>query len=288
MSGAHHLGRVVGARGLLQFLDQLRRLDQVKIDRACKQLGLAVRAQRAQLVEHLPIENLGVLGGGPRHGRRGRRLRGHRLGYPAVQHVLHRLHAERLAQMVVHAGIQAFFAIMRHGICGQGNDGDARTAGRSLLSSDFDGGLEAVHFGHVAIHQNEIEAALCVVIDRFFAIVGDRHAVALDLQYAKRNLLVDEIVLHHQNTAATAGRSRAHRRGELRRGQSFLLSPGHYIYQRLVQHRLTHRLDEAGVEAGIACIRGLGVAASQHDQPHLRHVRACPDSTREHECIRAA
>ena len=189
--------------------------------------------------------------------------------------------------MVVHACVQAFFTILRHRIGSQCDDGHALADRRALASADFPGRLESVHLGHVAIHQNEIEGALRVGIQRFPAIVDDRYAVALDLQYAKRNLLVDEIVFHQQNIAANPGRSRIHGLAYVPRRDSLLRLTGHYVYQTFIQHRLTHRLGQAGVDARVACVLHIHLAVSQHDQPQPGDVGAGPDRAREFERVHA-
>src|ERR1700694_508225 len=98
MSGACDLRRIIGGRRLLQFLHELRRLDQIKIDHTGEQFGLALQ-QLAQLIQYLPIENLSGFRGGPRCELRDLRSRGRRLRHPAIQHVLQRRHAERLGPM---------------------------------------------------------------------------------------------------------------------------------------------------------------------------------------------
>ena len=57
---------------------------------------------------------------------------------------------------------------------------------------------------------------------------------------------------------------------------------GHHVDQAFVQHRLAHRLDEAGVDARVARVPDIRLAAGQHDQPHLGDVGARPD-----RCARA-
>ena len=54
-----------------------------------------------------------------------------------------------------------------------------------------------------------MRSKLRVRIQRFPAVVRDGHAVALDLQDAERDLLVDQVVFHHQDMAADSGRARA-------------------------------------------------------------------------------
>ena len=189
--------------------------------------------------------------------------------------------------MVVHAGGQTFFTILRHCIGGQCDDGHALADRRALSFADLLRGREPVHLGHLTIHQNEIEGGLRVRIHRFLAIAGDRHVVAVDLQHGKRDHLVDGIVFHQQNASANPGRRRGHGLAHGRRRVSLLRLTGHYVYQTFVQRCLTHRLREADVDTGVACVPHIRQAAGQHDQSHLGNVGAGPDRARELERVHA-
>lgn len=59
----------------------------------------------------------------------------------------------------IHPGSKAAVAVFFEGMGGEGDDGRA-LAGELLALSDFGGGLEAVHFRHLNVHQNEIEVGL--------------------------------------------------------------------------------------------------------------------------------
>ena len=58
-----------------------------------------------------------------------------------------------LAQVIVHAGREAEFAITLHGVGGERDDpGPLMPVGKRL--NDAPGGFEAVHLGHLHIHEN--------------------------------------------------------------------------------------------------------------------------------------
>ena len=66
------------------------------------------------------------------------------------------LNANRFGDVIIHAGGEALLAISRHRVRGHGNDRDMR--GPALLVAAYGGGgLQSVHFGHVHIHQDDVE-----------------------------------------------------------------------------------------------------------------------------------
>ena len=47
--------------------------------------------------------------------------------------------------------------------------------------TDGGGGLEAVHAGHLDVHQNDVECLLLIEFDRVTTIFGDRHRMSIFL-----------------------------------------------------------------------------------------------------------
>ncbi len=108
--------------------------------------------------------------------------------------------------MVVHAGAEALVAVVRHRVGSQCDD--RHTLARPLLAgADLPGRLVAVHLRHRAVHEDQVEGVPRPGIERLPAVVRHRHAVALDLQDAERDLLVDDVVFHEQDFAARSRRS---------------------------------------------------------------------------------
>ena len=60
------------------------------------------------------------------------------------------------------------------------------------------GRLDAVHPGHLDIHQDDVVLAALDQNDRLAAIVGDIGAVSQPCQQARGDTLIDGIVLSHQ------------------------------------------------------------------------------------------
>lgn len=87
---------------------------------------------------------------------------------------------------------------------GQGDDG-MRWSLRFLLPlAQAACGLEAVHEGHFAIHENDIEFFFSVFDDvqRFLAAAGQSGIYAHLLQEAVYHQLIDGVVFHYQGLSA--------------------------------------------------------------------------------------
>ena len=66
--------------------------------------------------------------------------------------------------------------------------------GFALEFAEHSGGFEAVHFGHLDVHENQIEGPPAEQIDGFPAVSGHEDRVASPLEETARQLLVDRIV----------------------------------------------------------------------------------------------
>ena len=80
------------------------------------------------------------------------------------------------------------------------------------LRADGGRGLEAVHLGHLHVHQHEVEVLRLQRGDRLSAVVGDDDRMSVLLQQADGQLLIDQAVLGQQNAAAGEAGSTARRR----------------------------------------------------------------------------
>lgn len=84
---------------------------------------------------------------------------------------------------------------------GQGDDRDARPALGTLLPADQAGRLEAVHFRHLAIHQDQLDAVRVaqVLVQREPSVAGQAHRVAALGEEAAHHQLVHRVVLGDQD-----------------------------------------------------------------------------------------
>ncbi len=132
-----------------------------------------------------------VLPGGGRRGLCSSRIEG-------LNGVEELLRADRLGNVFIHAGEQAELAVALEGVGGHGNDRHV-PAVQPLASADGQGGLQAVHFRHLHVHQHEVELLVSHGGHRLPAIAGNRHLVAVRGQQGHGQLLVDQAVLRQQD-----------------------------------------------------------------------------------------
>ena len=81
---------------------------------------------------------------------------GRRFAAAAPQHGHEGVGVEGLADVLVHAGVQAGLALGVQGAGGHGDDGQ----GEAELAAQQPGGGGAVHHGHLDVHQHGVKAAV--------------------------------------------------------------------------------------------------------------------------------
>ena len=106
--------------------------------------------------------------------------------------------AEGLGHIVVHAHRQAAFAISFEGMRGHGHDLLVPASG-PLVVANACGGLEAVHHGHLDVHQHHSERIEFESGQRFFPVVGHYDRMARLLQRPFGQQLVDRVVFNEQD-----------------------------------------------------------------------------------------
>ena len=110
------------------------------------------------------------------------------------------------AEVGVHAGGDAVLAVLGHDIGGEGNDGQAlAVAAPALELADAAGGSEAVHDGHLAIHQDGVVVGLGNAFQGFGAVVGDGDEGRELLQGALGDALIYGVVFDQENVSAAEG-----------------------------------------------------------------------------------
>ena len=134
----------------------------------------------------------------------------------AIQQVKQLGGMDRLRDIGIHAHRQAFLFVALHCMRGHGDDRGARAA-RRLHVADRRRGLEAAHFGHLDVHQNNIEGLGMIALDRLASVVGDFQFIAALGQQIFRHGLVDRIVLGQQDAAAALVLARGRRMHDMRR-----------------------------------------------------------------------
>ncbi len=145
----------------------------------------AVHGRRIGLARTLEIR---------RGGRRGARRQ------PAQQGAEQRAGLHRLGDEIVHAGFQTAVAIFREGVGGHGQN---RHLPAVRQAPDHARGFEAVHDGHLHIHQDQfVMLAASQFLYRIDPVSGKRDIQPDAFQHAGGNLLVGGVVLHDQYPCA--------------------------------------------------------------------------------------
>ena len=103
-------------------------------------------------------------------------------------------------------GVEARFPVALHGVGGHGDDPDRQYAafGWDRAGPDLPGCFEAVHLGHLDVHEDEVVRELLDGLDGLDAVRGDVGAVAHRLEDEERDLLVDRVVLGQQDAQRMA------------------------------------------------------------------------------------
>jgi len=126
---------------------------------------------------------------------------------PTFQSGGQRLLRERLGEVVVHAGREALLAILLHGAGGEGQDGDV-TVRPHLGRADRTGRLEAVHLGHLTVHEDEIVGCALEGLDGFPAVAHEIDPVPGLLEHPDGHALAHRVVLGHQDAQRARGTGR--------------------------------------------------------------------------------
>jgi len=107
--------------------------------------------------------------------------------------------------IAVHSGGQAAFAVSLHGVSGNSNDGNVR-AGSQFPFADASGSLQAVHFRHLDVHQDDVEVVESIFFPEFQgfnAVVRRSDRVPLFLEEFLRQDAIHRIVFGKKDVELT-------------------------------------------------------------------------------------
>ena len=185
---------------------------------------------------------------------------------------------DRLGQVVVHAGGEAFLAVAGHGVGGQRHD--RHPPRRPGQRPDRPRRREAVEHRHLHVHQHDVVAAAGRRRDRG-AAVGDRlHAVPAGMQEGADQILVGGVVLgeQHPERRLRVGGARRRRRvlgprraagpGADREAEDAALAR-RARHRDLAAHQLDELLGDREPEAGAAGAPGERVVDLHELLEHL-------------------
>ena len=167
---------------------------------------------------------------------------------------------DRLADVVVHAGGEAGLAVAVHRVGGHGDD--ARLTLEVL--ADPPGGLEAVHLGHLHVHEDDVVGVAADGLEGLEAVEGVVGAVAEALEDQEDELLVGGVVLDGEDAQREA---LAHGGVELAAARARLARLGRAATDQQLQEGLVELrgLDRLADEGGALAL-GLGVAAAERGE----------------------
>ena len=156
-------------------------------------------------------------------------------------------------------------------MAGEGDDADVpwRRAHRTLFAgADVSGRLVAVHDRHLPVHQDQVVQVLLPEGDGLPAVFGQVDPAAERLQHGRGHLLVHPVVLDQQDVCVQR-RVTLPAPGGLYAGAVFVLG-AHEVQERVVEHRLAHRLREVAGDPRIAGPLSVSPAADrgEHQQLH--------------------
>ncbi len=110
--------------------------------------------------------------------------------------------ADRLADVVVHAGRETCLPILGHGVRGHRHDPDGR---RRWAGPEPSRRLQPIHLRHLDVHQHDVVATTRDGSDRLHPVVREVGRVAHPRQQSKGKLLVHRVVLGEQDPERMPG-----------------------------------------------------------------------------------
>ena len=115
---------------------------------------------------------------------------------------MQRVETDRLGQVIVHAGAKAALAVAGHGIRGHCDDVHvthyAVLGLRQLGIANATRGFEAVHSGHLAVHQDHVVRDVLQRVESLLAVHDDVGAISELAELCQSDPLIHEIVLGQQ------------------------------------------------------------------------------------------
>ena len=102
-----------------------------------------------------------------------------------------------------HARSHGLFSRVVHHIGRECHDGHLPP--RSSQGTNLAGTAQAIHDGHVNVHQHQIEIGLTGLRERLLAVLGKTDLMAHALQQQAHHFAVDRMVFRHQNTQGLSG-----------------------------------------------------------------------------------
>lgn len=245
-----HACLVTGRAGIVQQGDARRAVGLVQ-SRQVGKIGTEHATHRFQFV------------GGSRLRRRSHWQYG-RCAQPARQRVTQGVGPDRFRNEIIHAGRDAFFLFVLCGACGQRNHRRVRGTACFQRAYIF-GGLVAVEFRHLAVHQDQFVRRRAMQVQRLPAVAGDFNGATELFQHAHRDLLIDRIVIGHEYPFSGQRRIGLNRAAGIAR-RCFLPFRRMQAVQCCKQGLRLYRLFQHRRKPGCGEARRISAERAQHDQ----------------------
>ena len=167
---------------------------------------------------------------------------------------------DRLGKVVIHSAREVFLAITFHGVGGQRHDGHMISALFFVLP-DNRGCLDPAHFGHLDIHQGQIEAPVPFhAVSASVPFFADNHNMTTFLEQAFCHKLVYFVIFGDQHAQGTLSAAVSPAWGTQIAEKNFMPVFRESANQRVPQLRLGYGLPQVcgqiltpGSEPGLPC-----------------------------------
>ncbi len=199
---APDLLHITGGHGRLQFLQGIAVTADELAQQSSEQRPITPHTFQPPIhiqAGQLPGQVIGWIQG-PRAGSftADERLLVARCRQPALQGSEQHGRIDRLGDVIVHAGIEAPFALTGHCVRRHRDD---RQLGKRRHLTDLRSRFIAVHLGHLDIHQHQIEGMPLQHRQRILAVARRADQQPHVLQQLARHLLIDQVVFNQQDVA---------------------------------------------------------------------------------------
>ena len=152
---------------------------------------------------------------------------------------------EWFGEIVIHPGRQAPFPVAFHGVGRQGNDRGVRRLRLAFPFADGSCGGEAIHDGHLAIHEDDGIGPGGGEVAGLASLFRTVHVVAEQFKQPGRHFTVDRIVFDQEHVSAGRLRRERFRPDRGWRCGSPLVIAAQTVAQRGLPGRLLQPGDEA-------------------------------------------
>jgi hypothetical protein len=123
-------------------------------------------------------------------------------GHPLFEGLEEAFGGDGFAEVGVHAGGEAFFAVGGHGAGGEGDDGDAAEGAVEL--ANLAGDIDAGEAGHLDIHEDEVDwlQGYLEQGEALFAVFGEEDAAAGAIEHFAGDEAIDGVVFDEEDVAS--------------------------------------------------------------------------------------